>query len=283
MKGDTKTRAEVLDLTPQMCEMLLKNNHDHNRKVRRDLIVRYTRLMLTGKWMKTGMSMSVDLNGRLIDGQHRCLAAIQAGYTIKQQVVVYELPDDAVWGTDCGQGRTAKEMALMTEDAPVKNIQVAVAKLIEDGGGFSGRRGPVEEMELVKKFQTGILFATGYGRINGGMVAPIRAAVARAYYIYTKPACQERLKRFMEVYSQPETSDGKGDSSAVKLKTYMLAHGQDHLGMNGRKLVYNMAETAIMAFLHKKEIKSNKIPPARQELFPISWAKKSGENKTLDV
>ena len=123
------------------------------------------------------------------------------------------------------------------------------------------------------------MFATNYGsRRRYAPIAPIAAVIARAYYTYPKQSCRKRLQRFIEVYTNPELQEGPGDSAAVVLKTYILAHGNEHLGSGrqARGKVYAMAETAVFKFLFKKKVIGENISASKIERFFIQWAPNTG-------
>lgn len=71
-----------LDVTPEMAAALLVNQRV-NRPLRKTKILAYAADMRHGKWMRTGETIKRDTNGDLMDGQHRLLAVIDAGVTVR--------------------------------------------------------------------------------------------------------------------------------------------------------------------------------------------------------
>lgn len=70
------------ELTPEMAANLLESN-DCNRKISKSLVSVYARDILDGNWDEyVGVAISIDENGVLRDGQHRCAAVVESGKSI---------------------------------------------------------------------------------------------------------------------------------------------------------------------------------------------------------
>jgi hypothetical protein len=74
------------DITPERAAELLESNID-NRGLRRDAVAAYARDILDGRWMVSGETIKLDYTGRLIDGQHRLAAIVQADAVLPMLVV----------------------------------------------------------------------------------------------------------------------------------------------------------------------------------------------------
>lgn len=97
--------TEVMSVSPAMAEKWLGKNV-RNRHVSQVRVGKYARSMRRGEWMLTGEAIKFAVNGDLIDGQHRLLAVIEAGKTIRL-LVIRGLPSDAQDVLDTGAARTA--------------------------------------------------------------------------------------------------------------------------------------------------------------------------------
>lgn len=84
--------SEWIDLTPALAEQLLAHNTE-NRNIRKPHVRSLARDMLQGRWQVTGDSIKIDVNDRMIDGQHRCWAVIESGVTIKALLVIGLQPE----------------------------------------------------------------------------------------------------------------------------------------------------------------------------------------------
>jgi hypothetical protein len=65
-------------VTPELAKQWLEAN-THNRPLSEELVIAYMVDMLDGRWQYNGDAIRFDHTGRLIDGQHRLHACIEAG------------------------------------------------------------------------------------------------------------------------------------------------------------------------------------------------------------
>lgn len=106
--------SEVVTITPQMAQEWADLN-THNRPVRYGRVARFARDMAAGKWVVNGQAISIADDGRIIDGQHRLYACIQAGVAF-ESLVVRGLPFSVQDTVDTGAARTmADQFALRGE------------------------------------------------------------------------------------------------------------------------------------------------------------------------
>lgn len=97
---------QVAVVNPAMAREWLKQvNPNFNRKLRADVVARYAHDMRTGRWQKNGESIVFDENGRLIDGQHRLNALIEADVVL-ELVVVRGVQPEAFATIDSSPGRS---------------------------------------------------------------------------------------------------------------------------------------------------------------------------------
>ena len=95
------------EITPQIAEHLLRCN-TVNRSVSLSVVKKYCAAMATNQWRRTGQTISVNLDGKTEDGQHR----LWAGYLGKVSFTSYVVTDVAVEADlfafiDDGKSRTA--------------------------------------------------------------------------------------------------------------------------------------------------------------------------------
>lgn len=79
-----------MDVTPVMAELWLQNNVQ-NRNVSQDTVNAYVREMLNGRWLPNHQGIAFDNRGALADGQHRLMAIVQSGCTVRL-MVTFGLP-----------------------------------------------------------------------------------------------------------------------------------------------------------------------------------------------
>ena len=73
-------------ITPDDAANYLLNNAMH-RKIKQKKVAEYMNEMVDGKWTLNGKSLIFDLNGRLLNGQHRLSAVVHSGVPLTTLVV----------------------------------------------------------------------------------------------------------------------------------------------------------------------------------------------------
>jgi hypothetical protein len=99
--------SEIVLVTPGMAELWLTLN-TVNRTIRNTKVIQYACDMLDGNWKLTGEAIKFSVTGRLLDGQHRLKAIIEAD-TAVPMFVVRGLPDDVQPFMDTGAARLASD------------------------------------------------------------------------------------------------------------------------------------------------------------------------------
>lgn len=79
-------------VTPEMASQLLLQNTG-NRTVRANVVSRYSDDMKNGSWGLSHQGIAVDVNGNLIDGQHRLLAVVKSGAAVPMLVTTGLQPE----------------------------------------------------------------------------------------------------------------------------------------------------------------------------------------------
>ena len=123
-------RAEII--TPEVARAYLESN-TRNRPVFVARVAEYATAMRNGKWVLNGDTLRFDASGRLIDGQHRLHACVQAG----TQCCTYVLRgiDDAraFLTIDVGKVRGASDMLAYRSGGMSANVAdkvMAAARLV---------------------------------------------------------------------------------------------------------------------------------------------------------
>jgi len=122
--GGEDMTASVEVITPQVAERLLANN-PNNRPILAGVVERYRRDMVNGKWALNGQTVKIGRSGRLLDGQHRCRAAI-AGNCSFYAIVVRQVADSVFDTLDIGARRT---LAVALQGRGVSNSIVLAGAL----------------------------------------------------------------------------------------------------------------------------------------------------------
>jgi hypothetical protein len=116
-------KTEIITLTPNMAKKLLETNKENNRPLKNANISTLKADIIAGRWKLNGESIKISENGKLIDGQHRCLAVISANIPI-QTLIVYEVEESSFDTIDLGTIRTVSDLLAINGQ---KNTNIAAA------------------------------------------------------------------------------------------------------------------------------------------------------------
>lgn len=117
-------RAKMLTLTPALAVKLLQAN-THNRSVSRPRVRQYAADMRKGQWAFNGEAIKVDVDGQILDGQHRLLAVLDADCDIVT-LLITGLPARAQETMDQGRARTLGDVLKLRGEADYFNLAAAV-------------------------------------------------------------------------------------------------------------------------------------------------------------
>lgn len=101
-------RARLMTITPQLAEKWLKKN-THNRGVVNSRVDQYAADMRRGEWRVNGETIKLAADGRILDGQHRLLAVLEADVPI-QSLVISGLEEQAQETMDQGRARSLADV-----------------------------------------------------------------------------------------------------------------------------------------------------------------------------
>lgn len=109
MKLLGKVEIHLIELTPEMAREFLENMKGQ-RTPHRVHVEQYARDMKSGAWVPNISSpFCFGSDGRLLNGQHRCLAVIKAGVTI-QVYAAYDVSPELFSVMDIGCNRSAADV-----------------------------------------------------------------------------------------------------------------------------------------------------------------------------
>lgn len=86
MRDTEIVSSDVATIEPEIANIMLARNAS-NRRVNNRRVARYAKTMEEGEWKLTGQPIIVTEDGVIIDGQHRLLAVVSSGATIKALLV----------------------------------------------------------------------------------------------------------------------------------------------------------------------------------------------------
>jgi hypothetical protein len=100
--SDTIQR-EAMVVTPEMAAAWLTRN-TRNRHLNRGRVMQLVATIKAGRWRLTHQGIAFDVNGILLDGQHRLMAIVEAGIAVMLEVT-FGLPVDTFYSIDSGETR----------------------------------------------------------------------------------------------------------------------------------------------------------------------------------
>lgn len=120
---------ETIWLTPEVAQSLL-SNMPHNRSVRKGRVTIMSQDIREGRYIFNPNPVVIDDEGRLIDGQHRCLAVIEAEQAIPV-VLMGGFPHETMDVIDTGRSRSVSDI-LQLEDIQIiqRNVAAGGAKAV---------------------------------------------------------------------------------------------------------------------------------------------------------
>jgi hypothetical protein len=257
----THIYSEWVLVTPDMAKEWLEANVK-NRRQMPDLWKSYARDMTEGFWRTTHEGAAFDIEGNLIDAQHRLLAIVESGVS-QWLLVTRNLSPEAIESINRGKVRTfAHILQIMGYKSNHRYGATARRMLF---GPSSKAQGVTDSAlrQFIDLNAEAIAFALSVIKPNVGP-ASVAGVVARAYYHSTI----DKLTRFAEaMLDHIKTEDSQpGDKSARKLKTVSEANG--HAGGSGGQLVlYRKAQNALYHYLNNIDVK--KLDECSTDLFPI--------------
>lgn len=127
-KPGPEVAVDIVLITPSDAEAWLSGVNSHNRRLKDDRVATYRRDMATGDWHFNGDTICFDVNGILLDGQHRLAAIVESGVSV-WCILVVGLEPVAQETMDVGARRTAGDSLTLRGEANA-NVLAAVARFV---------------------------------------------------------------------------------------------------------------------------------------------------------
>jgi hypothetical protein len=100
--------TETITITPKLAAEWLKKN-PCNRPLHRRTVEQYKATLARGEWKVNGETISFDITGRLLNGQHRLTAVVESGHPLRT-LVVKGVESDVFSTLDNGRNRSAADV-----------------------------------------------------------------------------------------------------------------------------------------------------------------------------
>lgn len=213
--------AKVVTITPKMAsDWIAKNNR--NRNIRSSLVNLYARDMSTKNWQFTGEAIKFDLDGNLLDGQHRLLAIVKAGVSIPM-LVIRELHHEAQSVMDSGAKRSAGDaLGLRGHKNATTVAAIARFALILDGRVERGNAVSHSEIGEWVDANPNVVEAASFA-MHARTSIDLRPSVTGLAWLILSQVDPHACGDFFEALMNQSTS-GKGDPRSTLLRR--IAHAR---------------------------------------------------------
>lgn len=259
-----ETRLEKV--TPKFAANAIETLNEHNRRRRGWFVDELARAIGEGRWRVTHQGIAFNCDGTLIDGQHRLAAIVKANKPV-MMYVTRGLPRDAVFAVDQGVVRNLQDMSsAIGNGTNISKAEGAIARAMicgVDPTNFTASRMKMSTEELLAfclRHREAIQWAIENAKHKIVEVAPIRAAIARAYYHENR----ERLAEFCAVLSSGVATE-EGDTAAAMLRE--VAVRTPSTGAPARAELYAKTECAIEFFRRRK--RPGCLKAVTKERYPL--------------
>jgi len=184
-------QVHIVDVTPAMAAEWLTNRNNHNRKMSASRVATYIAEMRRGDWQYNGDPIRFDINGTLLDGQHRLSAVVGAAVTARF-VLATGLPTESQDTMDQGGKRNVNNMLDLRGVANPNHV-AAVGQMCWGyandrlSGAATWKRGtPAQVLPFIEEHLESLRAAVGQSRSLRRMVTTSLAAAGTAYWVFAR-------------------------------------------------------------------------------------------------
>lgn len=265
--------GQLFDVTPALATQWLERN-TRNRSLRESVVQRYASDMKSGRWMVTGDAIAFDINGAIVNGQHRLWAVIFADMTVSM-LVTFNLQPDVVRVLDDHLKRKLTDIVKISK--PGSNISAkmtAVSRVMQtasimllssDQRNAIARLSRQQQMLFLEEHEEAISYVVREcfksSNVRGLSAAPVVGVVARAYYTQD----HDRLKQFAQVLMSGIPENTKDDMGALLLRNWLLSNAS-MAKRTASEVIYRKTQRALWAFCKREPLK-RVLYEAQNELF----------------
>ena len=140
-------------IAPEEAKTILAKCNTHNRQMSQYHVDFLASEMKHGRFKDNGDAIRFDVNGNLIDGQHRLAACVKSGVPLVDVIVVLGLDPDAIDTIDSGKKRSASDKVHLRGYARSKNLAaVARMRLAYFNGDISATH-KYSDLEILKTIE----------------------------------------------------------------------------------------------------------------------------------
>ena len=265
----TGVKSQFLVITPEMAKRLLEAN-THNRPLRKRSLIRYAADIKAGRWLASHQGIAIAENNVIIDGQHRLHAIVEANVPATMMLTT-GLPLSTQVVVDNVIPRSVVDIMSVSDRAEgMSSMHAAAAIRMFHGLGTKSAtlyRTRIEEVNFVKAHWEAIDFAVKLfpvnRRVRGVTVAPVMAAVAKAFYHEN----HQVLRRAAEVLVTG-VNNGQLEYGLIQLREMLRNQAGSQRASNRPEEIYAKVVRVLHAFCKRTPIGRN-IIPATTDPWPL--------------
>lgn len=258
---------EVVEITPSLAAAWLDKNED-NRPTDWNYVARLARDIRADRFVCTHQGIAFDIHGRLIDGQHRLWAILEADKPVRIRVFYNEPPQNIVHIDGNRPRQAAHRITLARALGTVRADELATLRAMVGGIGLAAKRRTLhEEMELLEMHRTAVHFAHEHlpaTRPAGIANSMTRAVLARGWYCVPNDWI---LTRFCEVL-RTGMSSAKREHPVTLLRNQLVELGRHGATRRARQRQYGMTSRALSAYVNNEPLRVLRVPAYELFLLP---------------
>ena len=239
-------KSQVTYVTPAMATEWLRSN-TANRKPSQAAVKRWAEIMRAHSWKLCSDAIAFDINGVLINGQHRLMAVIESGMT-QPFLVANNFPEDSKESCDIGKKRQLHEI-MTIGGYSISQTHAAVCRFLltpwEQAGAIVAdhevHRNRIKRIHA--KVDSKITFIESC--INGKEFTSAEIAAMTALFDFVED--ETVVADFINLLQHGIRCDNTrqpGDISTVRYREYrltQLAKGYRNVGMKAYRLLTSVA------------------------------------------
>lgn len=258
---------ELIEVAPAQAAAWLDQN-ENNRPINWNYVAQLARDMKAGRFACTHQGIAFDTSGRLIDGQHRLWAIVDADVPVRVRVFRNEPPENIVHIDGNCPRRAADRMTLGRSLGTVRADELATLRAMLGGISMAYRRRTLqEEMDLLEQHREAIhsTYELLPGRRPAGIAnCMVRSVLARAWYCMTDDML---LGRFCEVL-RTGVSGPERERPIVLLRNQLLDLRRQPTTREVRQRQYALTSRALVAYLDEEPLTLLRAPATELFVMP---------------
>ena len=209
---------KVMTVTPELAKEWLTKNIENNRNKSRSKIDAYAKDMRAGRWQLNGEAIRFNQSGKLVDGQNRLSAVIQAGVPVEMCVIIGVSDEVNIY--DCGWLRRP-EHVLQMKGVYANHRHFAAARVLF--GLISERVSVGEVTQFVEENIEALsdAMALSAKRYNNDRILQRANITAAAWVFIVNGYDRGAIDRFFDIATSGFYTDNK-ETAAIAFRNYVI-------------------------------------------------------------